>query len=468
MSAPVPAFPTLDGTPIIPPLVHRHAGDAAFYWQQHDGSVHSPLVGLPQLLEFDRLLDAHLDGLRVAGQSGWEITLAQLQRWQRAPEVFVSSVLALEHSDPGTRLAAVWAVVQKDPARTLRGLISALAWGPTEQSLGWCRHWLGDERTPIPLAVAASRAVAIRLRQPGQSGLSTHEAVAAVLAQSLPKAIASSDVHLRAAACRLLPHWDESQLVPLLQDTEPRVRAEAAIGLMQALHRDTRQSNARLRTTSERQHDLQSQAAAALWLVTHEACQNLTSLSGLPRTQAQYRLMRWLCHLGLAAPMGHAGVANLIELLPPRLALWFILHHGNGHYLPWVVQRMADPEVSRLAGWVWSALTGVNLRHQGLALPPRSPTETPRTTDIQDPGLPDPHAAAVEHSGWVLPSHVVSLAGRPVDQAVLIQALWHAPQAIRWIANQRLGFAGVSTIDIRAHAKMQHAVLPASPETQVA
>ena len=80
--------------PIIPPLVTRHAGDAAFYWQQHDGSAHSPLVGLPQLLEFDRLLDAHLDGLRVAGEPGWEIALAQLQRWQRAPEVFVCAVLA--------------------------------------------------------------------------------------------------------------------------------------------------------------------------------------------------------------------------------------------------------------------------------------------------------------------------------------------------------------------------------------
>ena len=51
---------------IIPPLITRHAGDAGFYWQQRDGSVHSPLVGLSHLLEFDRLLDAHLDGLRVA------------------------------------------------------------------------------------------------------------------------------------------------------------------------------------------------------------------------------------------------------------------------------------------------------------------------------------------------------------------------------------------------------------------
>jgi hypothetical protein len=63
---------------IIPALVHRHAGDAAFYWQQHDGSAHSPLVGLPQLAEFDRLLDAHLDGLWVAGEPGWEIAMVRL------------------------------------------------------------------------------------------------------------------------------------------------------------------------------------------------------------------------------------------------------------------------------------------------------------------------------------------------------------------------------------------------------
>ena len=44
--------------PIIPPLVTRHAGDAAFYWQQHDGSAHSHLVGLPALLAFERLLES--------------------------------------------------------------------------------------------------------------------------------------------------------------------------------------------------------------------------------------------------------------------------------------------------------------------------------------------------------------------------------------------------------------------------
>lgn len=456
-----------DSTPIIPPLVTRHAGDAAFYWQQHDGSAHSPLVGLPQLLEFDRLLDAHLDGLRVAGEPGWEIALAQLQRWQRTPEVFVCAVLALEHGDPGARLAAVWAVVEKNPSRMLRGLISALAWVPAEHGLGWCVHWLRDG-APIPLAVAAWRALAIWQRQPGQPALSSHDALAAAIRQALPNALVSPDVHLRAAACRLLPQWDESQLLPLLQDTEPRVRAEVAMGLMQALHRNAQAADPRARITAAQREDLQSQAAGALWLVTHEASQNLSTLSGLPRTQAQHRLMRWLCHLGLVAPMGHAGIAKLLALLPSRLALWFVLHHGDGHYLPWVVQCMKDPEVSRLAGWVWSALTGVNLHQRGLALPPRGPKESPRTTDIQDPGLLEPNAAAIEHMGLAQPSHVVSLQGQTVNEALLHQALWHAPQAIRWIATQRLASMGGSPIDIRAHARAQQLALPPLQEEDAA
>jgi hypothetical protein len=314
------------------------------------------------------------------------------------------------------------------------------------------------------LAVAAWRALAIRQRQPGQPALSNHEPVASVIRLALPQALASSDVHLRAAACRLLPQWDESQLLSLLQDTEPRVRAEAAMGLMQTLHRNAQAADPRARITTAQREDLQSQAAGALWLVTHEASQNLSTLAGLPRTQAQHRLMRWLCHLGLVAPMGHAGIAKLLALLPPRLALWFVLHHGDGHYLPWVVQCMNDPEVSRLAGWVWSVMTGASLHQRGLALPPRGPKEMPRNTDIQDPGLFEPNAAAIEHLGLALPSHVVSLNGQTVNETVLIQALWHAPQAIRWIANHRLALMGASPLDTRSHARTQQNALPALPE----
>jgi len=54
----------------IPPLVARHAEDAAFYWMQRNANAHSPLLRFERLMHFDQLLTAHLDGLRVAGHVG--------------------------------------------------------------------------------------------------------------------------------------------------------------------------------------------------------------------------------------------------------------------------------------------------------------------------------------------------------------------------------------------------------------
>lgn len=99
----------------IPSLVARHAGDAAFYWTQWDISAYSPLVGLPQLAQIDRLLMAHLDGLRVAGAAGWERTLGELVRWQGAGETFVCALLAIESDAAGFRLKKIWDVIRRDP-----------------------------------------------------------------------------------------------------------------------------------------------------------------------------------------------------------------------------------------------------------------------------------------------------------------------------------------------------------------
>ena len=112
---------------VITPLVERHVGDAAFYWTQHDRSVHSPLVDLAELRRFDRLLDAHLDGAQVAGETGWQLALAALARWHGPGEAFVCTVLALGAREPGVRLAATWAIVEQAPERMLRGVIGVFS-----------------------------------------------------------------------------------------------------------------------------------------------------------------------------------------------------------------------------------------------------------------------------------------------------------------------------------------------------
>jgi hypothetical protein len=64
------------------------AGDAAFYWQQRDQSVHSPLIGLQALAEVDWLLD----GVRVATDDGWRIALTGARRRKSAsPASFPSA-----------------------------------------------------------------------------------------------------------------------------------------------------------------------------------------------------------------------------------------------------------------------------------------------------------------------------------------------------------------------------------------
>ena len=62
---------------VIPALVARHAEDAAFYWSQQDAGATAFLVRPARLFHFDDLLDAHLEGLAVAGPEG--VTLAYTQ-----------------------------------------------------------------------------------------------------------------------------------------------------------------------------------------------------------------------------------------------------------------------------------------------------------------------------------------------------------------------------------------------------
>lgn len=410
--------------PIIPPLVERHVGDAAFYWAQHDGSAHSPLVDLAELARFDRLLDAHLDGIRAAGEAGWRLALAALARWRGPGEAFVCAVLAFGAQDPGARLAATWAVVAAAPERMLRGLVSALLWVPAHEAAPWVHHWC-HPGVPEALQVAAWRAIVRTGPVPGE----------APPVARLADLLAHPDPRLRATACRAAPRLGLGEAVrPLLDDPHPAVIAEAAIALAQ---------------TGD------AAAASPLWQSAWRLAGELGRLGGVDRTRARHRLARWIRHLGLVAPLGHPGIARLIDALPVRLGLIFALHHGDPALLPRVCEHLDDPGAARLAGWTWSALTGRPLGADGLA----SHGAEERPTDRLDPGLPLPDAPAVRALNIELPPGGACLLGAPVSAARLPALLCEAPQALRWIAAQRLATRGGPAFDTRAHARLQYATL---------
>ena len=252
--------------PVIPTLLARHAGDAAFYWQQHDRSVYSPLVGLSQLQEFDRLLDAHLDGLRVASDAGWDAALAELDRWGGANEAFVGATLGLASVQTASRLAYVTQLVQKKPERILRGLVGALVWAPPNVADEWCMQWVQPD-TPAALTVAAWRTLAVASRRAvGRPLLSQ-------LGTLLPSALAAPHPSVRAAACRAAACLDAATFVPLLQDPVREVRAEAAIGWL----RQRRVADHQKTGVREQQH---LHVVSVLWHAFYTLTEEWASLTG--------------------------------------------------------------------------------------------------------------------------------------------------------------------------------------------
>ena len=137
---------TGSAAPIIPHIVAQHAEEAAFLWLLRDAAVDAPHYRLRDLARLDGRVEAHIDGLRVAGEPGWQIALAQMERHQEAGEVFAAGVLALESQDQA-RIGRVIAVAEAVP-ETARGLISALGWLHPEALRGTVRGFL-DDASPV-------------------------------------------------------------------------------------------------------------------------------------------------------------------------------------------------------------------------------------------------------------------------------------------------------------------------------
>src|SRR6185437_17048852 len=86
-------------------MLRQHAEDAGFLWLQRDNAVRAPHYALKDLAKLDDRVEAHIDGLRVAGDDGWALALDQLKHPEPG-EYFAAMVLALE-SGRKEKIAAV-------------------------------------------------------------------------------------------------------------------------------------------------------------------------------------------------------------------------------------------------------------------------------------------------------------------------------------------------------------------------
>jgi uncharacterized protein (TIGR02270 family) len=116
---------------ILTEIVSQHVEEAAFLWLLRSNAICQPHYALKDLAKLDDRVEAHLDGLRVAGEPGWELCKAALGN-EESGEVFVASVMAFE-SGIEARVQAVLDVVTAKP-ELIDGIVSALGWLPFEQA----------------------------------------------------------------------------------------------------------------------------------------------------------------------------------------------------------------------------------------------------------------------------------------------------------------------------------------------
>ena len=83
---------------IIEEIVEQHFEEASFLWSQRDVAVTATNYVLSDLAFLDERIEAHVDGLRVAGDYGWALCEAGLDP-QDPGTVFTSSILAFESAD---------------------------------------------------------------------------------------------------------------------------------------------------------------------------------------------------------------------------------------------------------------------------------------------------------------------------------------------------------------------------------
>jgi len=186
-------------------LVERHFEEAVFLWRQRSAAVHAPHFDLRALTDLDERLEAHLDGLRVAGESGWDI-VKQARGGKEPGEVFVGASLAFDAGDKRRIDFVLDALVEHREG--VRGIVSALGWLPREQVQRHIHAFLASS-TPMLRQVGIT-ASAIRRNDPGQALLDVlHDTDLLLKARSLRAVGELGRIDLVALAARSLASDNE-------------------------------------------------------------------------------------------------------------------------------------------------------------------------------------------------------------------------------------------------------------------
>lgn len=383
---------------VIPHIIDQHAEEAAFLWLLRNNAVDAPHYDLDDLAKLDDRVEAHLDGLRIAGDYGWQICSENLQI-KESGEVFAAAVLALEQQS-NERINLVYEIVEEVP-ETINGLVSAFGWVEAHNLQGKVNDLLISEK-PLWRQIGLS-ACAIHRVDPGKF---------------LQLAIEDDNFQLRARALKAVGELGrvdlKKALLEQLNHDNNDIRFWAAWSAVLTGDRDLAVNLLRAEIESNSRFCHQAMQLVLPVLDTQIAKQTLKILAENKETLRQ-------------AIIG-AGIS------------------GDPSYIPWLIQQMSNPELARAAGEAFSFLCGVDLAYQDMEgeLPDGEsggPSENPQDENVamdpdEDLACPDP---VLVQQWWQENKHNFNpgeryLYGKPADTTQCQQLLRSGTQRLRQAA----------------------------------
>ena len=413
---------------VIPIIIEQHAEEAAFLWRLREAAAVAPDYNLEELAELDERVEAHIDGLIVAGEFGWQICLELVESGD-FENLFVLTLVALRVRDANLLRKAFDVVLEQSEAQPemADAFVSAFSWLPSSEIAQPLAYLMQSEECLF-------RHLALEI-------LSRHR----VQFQTLVPLLALDDFD------KQLFTWlsgDET----LFYITACRLAGELGFAdLRPAVSAHMDSADVGLRT--------QAALTAALLGDRDKALKILQNLL-LTQSELDLRILETL--IPLLAPEAFQELFNTLTRPEGSEVPLSVLTHtvlavgmtGQVDYIDWLIAQMANPDLARRAGEALCLITGVDLELEALEgeLPEGhelGPNDDPLDEDVEvdaEDGLLWPDQEQVRQWWQSKRQHYVPhqryLMGQPWSEACFQRALREGRQsqrrfAARMIALQR-------------------------------
>jgi uncharacterized protein (TIGR02270 family) len=307
-------------TEILEDVVQEHAEEAAFLWQQREMAVRAPDFDIEDIAESDERVEAHLDGLRIAGESSWDI--AKEIGWDLGGEFFTGMWLALEHGR--TEWIREMMEAAEDDAEATSGVVSAFGWIEKKKLQGHVKQLL---KTSNPYG-----------RQIGIGACAIHRVNPGA---TLESALKDDHEGLRARALKAIGELGLNEYLPQLE--------------------------------KNMEHENDECRFWAAWSAGLLGSRNANKILGLFGAVDNTR-RRQALELGirlLEPEQAHHLIRELVaDKAQLRWALMSAGYQGDPVYLEPLMKQFGNDEVARVAGESFEMITGLNIFLESLEVIP--------------------------------------------------------------------------------------------------